>query len=202
MSAKNGKPCRRCGANEWSARGDCLPCNRANSRKWRAANKNKVIENNKKYYADNKESVKVSSREYYYANSERVREVHKRRYLANRDIILEKVKKYVDTHRENYRKYTRKWEKANPESRRARDNARRARKAGNGGRFTASEFIALCEYYENSCLACGRDDIPLTADHVIPLSLGGCSDITNIQPLCRSCNTRKYIKSTDYRRKK
>ena len=43
----------------------------------------------------------------------------------------------------------------------------------------------------NKCAICGQEK-PLTKDHVIPLSLGGTDDVGNIQPLCRSCNSRKW----------
>jgi 5-methylcytosine-specific restriction endonuclease McrA len=67
------------------------------------------------------------------------------------------------------------------------------------GHYTAAEFKALCEEYGNACLRCGDKDAPLTPDHVIPLTLGGSNWISNIQPLCRRCNSRKNIKIIDYR---
>lgn len=64
--------------------------------------------------------------------------------------------------------------------------------------FTQDEWIALCNRYDNKCLCCGSLD-DLTIDHVHPVSRGGRNSIDNIQPLCRSCNSAKGTKHTDYR---
>jgi len=37
------------------------------------------------------------------------------------------------------------------------------------------------------------------ADHVLPVSKGGTSYISNIQPLCQPCNSGKKDKHIDYR---
>jgi 5-methylcytosine-specific restriction endonuclease McrA len=78
---------------------------------------------------------------------------------------------------------------------------RRARKMHAGGSFTAGEFKELCDRYGNRCLACGRANVKLEADHVVPVKLGGTSDISNIQPLCTTCNRKKYTQVIDYRQK-
>lgn len=70
---------------------------------------------------------------------------------------------------------------------------------GVGGSFTGEQFRALCEQYGNVCLCCQQAK-PLTVDHVIPIVAGGSSDIGNIQPLCGSCNRKKGILKTDYRK--
>lgn len=76
---------------------------------------------------------------------------------------------------------------------------RSARKRSNGGSFTTAQWKQLCDLCDNRCLACGRGDVNLTADHVIPVSKGGSSNIGNIQPLCRQCNVEKGIQTIDYR---
>lgn len=75
---------------------------------------------------------------------------------------------------------------------------RRARKYGAEGCHTKQEWIDLCNKYGNRCLCCGQVK-ELTEDHVIPISKNGSDHISNIQPLCMSCNQKKRINCTDYR---
>lgn len=75
---------------------------------------------------------------------------------------------------------------------------RQAKLQANGGSYTDAEWQALCAQYNYLCLRCNMPR-PLTADHVIPVEHGGSSDISNIQPLCRSCNSWKGTRTADYR---
>lgn len=51
----------------------------------------------------------------------------------------------------------------------------------------------LLERNNYRCQSCGKatQEGELTVDHIIPLANGGSNDISNLQTLCRSCNSRK-----------
>lgn len=91
---------------------------------------------------------------------------------------------------ENKRQYFRFYEKQ-----------RCVRKRGNGGSHTLQQWEELKRRYFYLCLCCKRQEpfVALTEDHIVPLILGGSNDISNIQPLCRSCNSRKHASTIDYR---
>lgn len=70
------------------------------------------------------------------------------------------------------------------------------RRKGAEGTHTIDEWRALKEKHNHSCVICHQSEpkIELTEDHIFPLSKGGTNWITNIQPLCRSCNSKKQDK--------
>jgi hypothetical protein len=107
-----------------------------------------------------------------------------RYHASSKDKMRERNKKYRDTH---------------PGFTAAANSKRRTRKSNAGGHFNQTQFRDLCARHGNRCLCCGRSDVKLEADHVMPVSRGGSSDILNVQPLCRTCNGRKYVEYIDYR---
>ena len=93
-----------------------------------------------------------------------------------------------------------KWKQENKDrvnfSNRKRDRLKKCSE----GSHTLSEWQKLKEKYNYLCLCCKKQEpfIKLTEDHIVPLSLGGTDYIENIQPLCLSCNDRKWIKVINY----
>lgn len=50
----------------------------------------------------------------------------------------------------------------------------------------------------NLCLCCNsRKDLSL--DHILPISQGGENKLSNLQTLCKSCNSKKGTKYKDFR---
>lgn len=113
----------------------------------------------------------------------------------------EKSREWYIENREGKLRKNREWRRNNPDASHAIWHRYKSRKAGVGGSFTSEEWKTLCDYYspDGSCLCCGKKGV-LHKDHVVPIARGGENTIRNIQPLCRSCNSKKGDERlTDYR---
>lgn len=77
---------------------------------------------------------------------------------------------------------------------------RRIRKYNAEGLHTQGEWEILKKQYGYTCPSCKRKEpeIKLSEDHIIPITKGGSNFIENIQPLCLSCNYKKYNKIIKY----
>jgi len=169
------------------------------------------------YYEKNKERIKEKSRKYRRDNKDKIAQWKEDNAEKLKEYNKAYLKNYYQNHKEEHRERDKVWQEANIEKERQRKSLwkkenkdkvqegwrrRRAKQMNvEGGHFTDAEFHELCEKYDNKCLRCGQTDVKLTADHVIPISLGlpHTDEITNIQPLCLSCNSRKHTKTVDYR---
>jgi 5-methylcytosine-specific restriction endonuclease McrA len=103
--------------------------------------------------------------------------------------------------REHQREVARLWQRNHMESVRIRNAQRRARQRAAPGTLSLQEWQDIKVRYRFSCLACRRQEpeITLTVDHIVPLIKGGSHYASNIQPLCKRCNSGKREKAIDYR---
>lgn len=122
-------------------------------------------------------------------HKERVRQ----NYLKNKASRIAKMKIYQSTNRETYLAAQKGYYERNKSKWRVKKTRRILT-----GSYSQEEWKELCTRYGNVCLCCKKTKI-LTADHVIPVSKGGTNTIDNIQPLCRQCNSKKGIKTIDFR---
>lgn len=69
---------------------------------------------------------------------------------------------------------------------------RRSRALEAGGSWTTDQIDALFKKQRGRC-ACCREKLGTSyhRDHIVPLSLGGSNDISNIELLCPQCNIKK-----------
>jgi len=67
----------------------------------------------------------------------------------------------------------------------------RAKRNGVPGTLIEKDWNDVLEKHNFACVICGTNQDKLAIDHIIPVSRGGTNTPDNIQPLCKSCNSRK-----------
>lgn len=177
----------------------CKVCHQANNKKYKDINKNRVLETQKKYREENKIELREKGKLYRTEKKDIVRESKKKYREANHEKLLEKNREYRKSNFQKIHEYYLSVKDKFRDKRQASVRNRRARRNYIEGKITAQEWKELKERYGNRCLCCGRNDVKLELDHVVPLAMGGKHSIDNAQPLCRSCNGRKHVKVEDYR---
>ena len=108
------------------------------------------------------------------------------------DRVIAMQRRYYERNKEKILKYTTAYGKAHPWIGVFFCKQYRHRKRANGGRFSLQQWREVLSAFNNTCPGCGRNDVPMSQDHKIPICKGGTNTIDNIQPLCRPCNSSKY----------
>lgn len=172
----------------------CKPCD--NARRKALANVNKESDSRKRREkrAANPEIFRERSRKsrqkWERENPERAREIRnaslRRTYEKNKEKRYARIKKWRQENKEKVNELNR----LDYYKRRDAD-----------GVYTIEQWQELCSLFGNKCVCCGEQR-KLTIDHIIPVTLGGSNSISNLQPLCKPCNSRKNNKViVDYRLK-
>lgn len=152
-------------------------------RKWRLNNLACARERERKYRENNRETRAHAIKNWKNRNKQRIRDRASLYYEA-------RIKRHG---REHINKINREYKRANRDKCNVITQNRRCLERAAPGNFTNAEWIAVCERFGWTCPCCGKCK-PLTRDHIVPILRGGDNFISNIQPLCKSCNSRKNNK--------
>lgn len=175
------KPCEICGNPVPWVVGD-YPKRYAAKRYCSQGCRNKA----RRQYADER----TYNRVYAQRNAERLKARKREWYINNKDKEQDRRKLWLLENPE----YHRQWKKANATLVKIYGHKRRVKIKENGGSFTAKDWERKLQEHNHRCAFCGmhNDEVPLTIDHIVSIAKGGSNDISNIQPLCMSCNCKKY----------
>jgi 5-methylcytosine-specific restriction endonuclease McrA len=187
---------------------------------WYKQNRQDVLKKQRAYHALNREVILKRQRSYQSTNAVKVAKKNRRWYLANRQHAAKVRRLYYEANLERLQQlhrewlnlnpgkcveYTRRWRKNNEE--RAREYVRQRYARRRAGRQAALQPLTFDQRVKRFAIWSGRcsycfaaDD--MTVDHLLPLSLGGLDDASNIVPACRRCNTSKNASPVEswYRR--
>lgn len=157
----------------------CKACAAAATREWTKNNKDhnrvtkfvyaqihrhKIQVQKRKWGAEHPEQQKASQQSYVERNRDKVRLAKQRSYQT-----------YITEQRHRSRI----------------KGAKRRMLLEDKGSFSLDDWNALVALYNFRCAWCASSIRKLTIDHIVPVSKGGDNYITNIQPLCKPCNSKK-----------
>ena len=159
------KFCKRCNCESTRYQdGRCIACTRARNAEWAKQNQDKKNEISRKWNELNRHQKREINAVYRAAKNEEIKQ--KRRVKRQQDPSIERVKAAT----------------------------RKALKLGNGGSLSKNIVQLLLAKQAGLCACCQQ---PLNGsfhlDHIMPLSLGGRNDDSNVQLLLPRCNLQKFV---------
>lgn len=112
------------------------------------------------------------------------------RQSSCRKCMRRNVDRWIQSNRDKHNASTRRWQRANPDMRRATDARRRANQAAAAHiPFTSKQLAARWAYYGDRCWICRAR--ATATDHVKPIAKGGAHMLCNLRPICKPCNSAK-----------
>lgn len=175
------KPCRTCGCTERYPSGNCIPCGKKASAKWRNSNPEKHYANFIKFAKNNPDKIKENGSRYYINNREKIyakkkewNAKNKEKLKIYRQKIIDKTKVRASIYRLNnkdkIKEQHKNWELKNKDKRNAITSKRRVIKLnaipkwfGELDKFIIKEAHTLCKLREIAT------NIKWHTDHQVPL---------------------------------
>jgi 5-methylcytosine-specific restriction endonuclease McrA len=201
-------PCKHGHTSGRSPRsGQCVDCRKTIAKRHYSQNSEAILAKNKKWQAENAERCAANnlawqrknpkrSAAWKAANSEKLRAQQAQWWIDNAHMKPVYGRTYRQRHPEKVAAKHRRWKEENPEQSRAIRRNRRARLLNAPGVHTSEDIGKILKLQKNRCAYCRAsfDETPYQVDHVLAISRGGSNDATNIQLLCRPCNSSKWCK--------
>ena len=202
------KKCKKCGATFDGKL--CKPCRNKylrerylgrkeieaeNRKKWVLENRDKKLAYQKKYREKNSETLIKKTIEYQKKNPDVLRRASKKYYEKNKDKLKETHKAWKENNKDYVLSYARDYAKLNPDVKRRSQAKRRAKQSGIDGTLSNGLIEKLLKLQNGLCPCCKKplgDDYHL--DHIMPISLGGKNEDSNMQLLRAKCNLQKHAK--------
>lgn len=157
----------------------CKLCLSAIAREWRKKNPESAKASVKKYRDKNREAYLERFKKY---------KAEKNKSPEYKRSVKERNRRYYYSDIEKSRAYYRELRAASKESV-SISNRKQKLKRKNVKSFKVFNF-EIAKIVKSPCAKCAQPG-PSTIDHIIPVSRGGTHSIGNLQPLCKSCNSRK-----------
>lgn len=189
------KQCTKCGRklpidsfymDRGTPRAKCKECVKSQSQKWRSANPDQVKAMGA-LYRHSKEGA-TKRKEWLKERAKQQEQIEYQRQWATTEkgkaSRRRRVNKFAKTpkgHASNKRRHAR----------------RRAVLVSIIATLTADEWREILEQSGHCCVYCGKpfsESLPVTQDHVVPISKGGHHTKDNVVPSCKPCNSRKKDK--------
>lgn len=154
-----------------------------------------------RYLANKKEFLRYAAN-WRKRNPEKRKEIQKKYRNAHpkSEKDLQATRDWRTKNKQRIKKYNTYWSKKNRDYRRFLNSRLRIKKMGIKPTLSFEEWLQLKIIFNYTCPACYRKEpeILLSEDHIIPLSKGGSDHVSNIQPLCRGCNSHKRARIIVY----
>lgn len=168
---------------------------------WYAKNKERNVLRRAEWVKNNPEKAKAICHRTYWKDVEKSRREMRKsraRHLDARNAYDKKRGQTADRKKAK-RTYAQNWKRKNREAWRLSHRLYQSRRRQ---RITAStvtirDWLEILSRHGKKCAACGKVNCKLEIDHIVPFARGGRHEKSNLQPLCKRCNTKKHTKTME-----